>query len=343
MRKSSLIVGMLMLVLGSAPATVNGAVIKIATIAPQNSSWATAFQAGAKEIDERTDGRVKIKYYWGGAQGSTTKVLQKMKIGQLHGGTFSPTDFQKNFPDLNIYGLPFVFESEDEVNYVRKRLDPQLIAHLEELGYVTFGFASGGFAMVLSTEPMRGLADMKGKKFWLPEGDLISFEAMKAMQLTPYPSSITNVLTGLQTGLIDIVAVPPAVAVALQWHTKVKYVTELPVLYVMAFMAIQKKTFDRLDEADQAIVREVMSRIYADVNARSEAETQNATEALLKVGLQEVEPNPGEFERIREVTIETNRKMARDGKFSIEFLDEMQRYIDEYRSEHADDQVAGTP
>lgn len=317
--------------------------IKIATLAPQNSQWATDFSAGSDEIEQRTEGRVKLKFYWGGAQGAESKVLQKMKIGQLHGGTFSPTDFQNSFPDLNVYGLPFVFESEDEVDFVRERLDPVLQQKFDDLGYVTFGFASSGFAMVLSNEPVRGHADLKGKKIWLPEGDLISFEAMKALQLTPYPSSITNVLTGLQTGLIDIVAIPPAVGVALQWHTKVKYITQVPVLYVMGFMVIQQKTFNKIDAADQEIVREVMTRVYADVNSRSRKESDNAIQALLSVGIENVQPTPGEFEKMREVAIETNRKMAKSGMFSEEMLQEMQSSIDEYRDQHTAAAAAGTP
>lgn len=323
--------------LGGSTVALAATQIKIATLAPQNSQWATDFTAGAAEIKERTEGRVILKFYWGGAQGATAKVLQKMKIGQLHGGTFSPTDFQKQFPELNLYGLPFVFQSEDEVNYVRSFLDPQLEKKFEELGYVSFGFASGGFAIIMSNEPVRGHADLKGKKIWLPEGDLISFEAMKALQLTPYPSSLTNVLTGLQTGLIDVVAIPPAVAVALQWHTKVKYVTRVPVLYVMGFMGIQKKAFARLDPADQEVVREVMSGVYTKVGERSMQESENAVEALMSVGLEMVEATPGEFEKMSEVAADTNREMAQKGMFSPEFLQQMQSHIDDYRKE----QIAG--
>ena len=72
--------------------------LKLATLAPQNSGWAREFTAGAKEVETRTEGRVKLQFFWGGAQGAESKVMQKIKIGQLHGGTFSPTDFQQQFP-----------------------------------------------------------------------------------------------------------------------------------------------------------------------------------------------------------------------------------------------------
>ena len=306
--------------------------LKIATLAPQNSSWATEFMAGAREIEQRTGGRVKMKFYWGGAQGSESKVLQKIKIGQLHGGTFSPTDFQERYPDVNIYGLPFFFESLSEVNYVRARVDEQLKQGFDELGFRTYGFAGGGFANILSNEPVSSHADLKGKKVWLPEGDLISYEAMKALQLSPVPLPITDVLTGLQTGLIDIVAIPPVVALALQWHTKVKYVTQVPVLYAMGFMAIDKRALRRVSDDDQAVIADVLQAVYARVDADSEAEGMNAIDALLGVGIQDVDLASGEFERIRLAMRGAHRGMAERGMFSADLLQEIRAHVEDYRA-----------
>jgi len=176
---------------------------------------------------------------------------------------------------------------------------------------------------------------------WLPEGDLISYESMKAVQLSPVALPLTDVLTGLQTGLVDIVAIPPVVAVALQWHTKVKYVTRTPVLYVMGFLAIQDKAFGRLDPADQAVVAEVMSGIYERIDAASEKENAAATQALINVGVIDVEPEAGAFEAIRSRMVETNRGMAEKGMFSAEFLQQMQAHIAEYREQRQAETEAG--
>lgn len=318
--------------------------IKIATLAPENTQLMKDFRAGASEIKDRTNGRVIVKFYAGGVQGTESKVLRKIQIGQLHGGTFSPTDFQKQYADVNIYGLPFVFESEDEVHFVRERLDSILQAGIEDTGFVTFGFASAGFAIILSNEPVRTHADLKGKKVWLPEGDLISYEAMKSVQLSPVALPLTDVLTGLQTGLVDIVAIPPVVALALQWHTKVKYVTRTPVLYVMGFLAIRKPVFEKLSVDDQEIVSDVLTRIYANIDAASGKENKAATQALINVGLKDIQPAPGEFEALRQKMIDTNRAMALQGLFSIEILQQMQGYIAEYRANNAgegdDDEAA---
>ena len=223
-------VGLLLLLFSLFSFSQSQTQIKIATLAPQNSDWADRFNEGSKEIFERTDGRIKLKFYWGGAQGGAKKNKQKIKIGQLQGGTFSPNDFQTSYPDLNIYGLPFLFKNVDEVNHIRNFKDSELELGFKRLGFDVYGFAGGGFAYIMSNEPIRGYNDLKDKKIWLPQGDLISYEAMKALDLLPISLPVTDVLTGLQTGLIDIVAIPPVVALALQWHTKVKYVTKIPVL-----------------------------------------------------------------------------------------------------------------
>jgi len=228
-----------MLLLSVSAAAVD---LKLATLAPERSGWVKDMRKGAKEIKELTDGRVNIKLYVGGTQGDSEQVLRAIRTKRLHGGMFTPTDLQDRYADLNIYGLPFLFESAAEVDYVREQLDDTLLQGLEEAGFISFGFTNGGFAYLMSNEPVRGLDDLKGKRVWVPEGDRISYAAMAALELSPVTLPITDVMTGLQTGLIDIIAFPPTGTLALQWHTKVKYVTEMPILFSMGLMAIDAKT-----------------------------------------------------------------------------------------------------
>jgi len=305
--------------------------IKIATLAPQNSEWAEKFQKGSIEIQERTENRVKLKFYWGGAQGNAKKILQKIKIRQLHGGTFSPTDFQEVYPDLNIYGLPFLFKDFDEVDYVRDRVDDQLEQGFKNLGFNTYGFAGGGFAYILSNEPIREYEDLKNKKIWLPQGDLISYEAMRSLNLLPVPLPMTDVLTGLQTGLIDIVAIPPVVALALQWHTKISYITRVPVLYAMGFLAIDSKIINRINTHDQKVLNEVINRIYSEVDSDSQQDSENAYEALSKIGIQEIQFDGDEYQKLTDLLEEPTKKMANDGFYSLELFNEIKMYIDDFR------------
>ena len=313
---------------------LQAATLKIATVTPENSQWMKDMRAGAREIKERTEGRVQIKYYGGGIMGNDQKVLSRIRIGALQGGAFTPTALAGQYSNLNLYGLPMVFDSEEEAAYARSRLDARLSAGLEEAGFVNFGFAAGGFAILMSNTPVDSLDDLKGKKVWIPEGDDISRRAMEAMSLSPVTLPLTDVLTGLQTGLIDIVAMSPIGALVLQWHTKVKYITELPLVYTLGFMAVDKKAFGKLSEDDQAIVRDVMGRTYENFDKANLIDNRGARDALLNTGIKAVPVTPEEYEKVRAALMKLNVDLANQGHFDKALFDEMLKYVSEYRSEH---------
>ncbi len=329
MRK--LILGLLVLMF-SLP--LHAATLKIATVTPEGSQWMKDMRASAKEIKERTDGRVQIKYYGGGVMGNDQKVLSRIRIGALQGGAFTPTALAGQYSNLNLYGLPMVFDSEEEATYVRSRLDDTLRQGLEKAGFVNFGFAAGGFAVLMSNIPIDSLDDLKGKKVWIPEGDDVSRRAMEALSLSPVTLPLTDVLTGLQTGLIDIVAMSPIGALVLQWHTKVKYITELPLVYTFGFMAVEKRAFGKLSADDQAIVREVMGRTYENFDMSNLADNRGARDALLNTGIESVQVAPEEYEKVRAALMKLNTDMADQGLFDKALFDEMFAYISEYRSSH---------
>ena len=160
---------------------VHAVTLKIATVTPEGSQWMKDMRASAKQIKERTEGRVQIKYYGGGIKGDDKKVLGQIRIRQLQGGAFTPSALSAQYPDLNLYGMPLVFDSEDEAAFVRSQMDERLQQGLEDAGFVNFGFATGGFANILSNTPVKSLADLKGKRVWVPEGDEISYISMEAL------------------------------------------------------------------------------------------------------------------------------------------------------------------
>lgn len=307
--------------------------LKIATVAPESSQWMKDMRSSAREIKERTEGRVQIKYYGGGIKGDDKKVLGQIRIRQLQGGAFSPAALTSQYSDLNLYGMPLIFDSEEEAAFVRSRLDERLQKGLEDAGFVNFGFATSGFANILSNTPVRSHADLKGKRVWVPEGDTISYDSMKALSLSPVTLPLTDVLTGLQTGLIDIVAIPPIVALIMQWHTKVKYVTRVPLVYTFGFMAVDKKTFEKISAADQAVVRDVMDKTYKRFDQVNLVDNENAFDALVNSGIEPVDFDDVAYIETRELLLASNRRLGEKGGFTVELYDEMMRYVDEYRSE----------
>ena len=306
---------------------------KIATIAPDGTTWMRAMRAGAEEITQRTAGRVGFRFYPGGVMGNDTSVLRKIRIGQLQGGALTAGGVAEIDPDAQIYSLPFAFRSYDEVDYVREHMDAQLLAGLEAKGFVSFGLSEGGFAYLMSNKPLRSTADLEGQKVWVPEGDPVARTAFETIGVSPIPLPLTDVLTGLQTGLVDTVATTPVGAVALQWHTRVKYLTELPLIYVYGTLVVDQKRFKRLSTADQKVVREVMGQAFAKLNAESRQDNAQAISGLRQQGLEFVQASDDDG-RWRALMEQVADRLAADGVYSRGILDTLRRHLQNYRKAH---------
>jgi TRAP-type C4-dicarboxylate transport system substrate-binding protein len=327
-RKSLLLLALL--TIGITPAWAQ--TLKIATIAPEGSSWMQDMRAGAKVIEENTNGRVKFKFYGGGVQGNDKQVQRKMRTGQLHGGAFTSGGMNQFQPEADLLSLPLLFNSVEEARYVRERLEGEMRQRLEEAGYVNFGFAAAGFAHMMSNKPLRSLEDLDGRKIWIPEGDRAGFAALRALGVAPVVMPVTDVMTGLQTELLDSVAVPPVGAVVFQWHTRLKYVTDTPLAYVYAALLIDRKAFERLQPEDRQVVREVMEGIYRKFDKYGVRDNQEAMQALLDSGLERVEPAAEEVNKWRDIVSRSHRELAAQGEFDRDLLERLQDLIAEYRS-----------
>lgn len=320
----------LLLALGSGPAAAQ--TLKISTLAPEGSVWMVEMRKAAEEIEQGTEGRVSFRFYGGGVQGNDAQVRRKMRIGQLHGATFTPGDLGDFSQAAEVYSLPMTFRNMDEVSYVRSKMDGTVRQALEDAGKVNFGLAGAGFVYLMSNSPVDSLDDMSRQKTWVQEGNEVAYAAFKALGISPVSMPLTDVLTGLQTGLLDSVSMSPMGAVVLQLHTKLKYITDLPLAYVYGALIIEEKYFSRLSDPDQAIVRQIMERAYRRLDETSIGDDREAFQALKQAGLKLVETSPSETARWRDKVLESNRALAVHGLVDKEMMDAMLQHLADYRA-----------
>ena len=308
--------------------------IKIATVAPEGSAWMRDMRASAAEIAERTGGQVKVKLYPGGVMGDDLRVLRKIRTGQLHGAVLASSALAGRYPEMLQYGLPLLFHSRDEMLYVREHLDAVLAEGLRQRGFESFGFGSLGFARIMSRKkPIVTLEDARGLKVWVPEGDKISLQAMRSAGLAPVPLPISDVLIGLQQGLVEVIATPPSGAILLQWHTRLRYVTDFPVAFAFGLLAMDNRAFARLSEENQAIVRDSFSRLAAQLDRRDVEENAEASRALRKSGLEYLDPSEEEVQNWRHAFERIYPEIVREAGMSPQLHRQIMEMLEQFRAD----------
>lgn len=301
----------LVLVLACQP--VFGTTLKIATLSPEGSMWMEKMRQGAEEVEKKTEGRVKFKFYPGGVMGNDKAVLRKIRVGQLHGGAVVAGSLSSYFSANQIYSQPMKFKSLDEVDHVRQHMDDFIENGLEEAGFVTFGITGGGFAYIMSKEPIETVSDLRARKVWIPDNDQLSQEAVTAFGVTPIPLPISDVRTSLASGLIDTVGTSPVGAIVLQWHTEIKYVTNVPLVYLHAVLAVDSKYFNRIPEPDREIVKTTMTRAFREIDEQNRLDDTKAVEALKNRGITFITPKGEALAQWLETAETASVKMVESG------------------------------
>jgi TRAP-type C4-dicarboxylate transport system substrate-binding protein len=278
------------LVLLSSTAFGQMTLIKFATLAPEGSTWMNVMNEYDKAIRAESNGRIGFKIYPGGVQGDEKDVLRKIKLGQLHAAGITGNGLTTMAPKARILDAPFLFHNYEEVDHIEQQFDGEFQQSITNGGYVLLGWAEVGFVYIFTNTPVKSPEDIRGVKMWMWEGDPIAEASFKAMGINAIPLSITDVLTSLQTNLIDGVYTSPLAAIALQWFTRVKYMADVPLADASGAVVISKKEFDMLAPDLQQILLKDGQKYLRQLTLQSRKDNTASIETLKKQGITIVEP-----------------------------------------------------
>ncbi len=287
------------------------------------------------EVETATDGRVSFKVYAGGVQGDDPIVLRKMRQRQLHGGLLTAAVFNTRYKDIQIYNLPMAFRSFAEVDAVRQAMDPLLLAGLAEVGFEAFGIAEVGMAYAMSKKPAQAVADGRRLKVWQPDGDIAAERTLRAFGITPVPLTIADVNGGLQAGTIDTVVVPPVAVLPLLWHQRLKYVLDLPLMYIYGLFVVQADALRGIDAEDLAATKRIMAAAVAKADRMNRADHDAAWQALANQGLQILKPAAAETEEWRSYATAASEAWVEEGLVGADIYAALQRRLADIRAGEA--------
>jgi TRAP-type C4-dicarboxylate transport system substrate-binding protein len=305
-------------------------IIKLATLAPEGSSWIKTFTVLNKEVMNRTENKVQFKIYPGGVLGDEMDMLRKLKIGQLQGVALTSAGLSTLYKEMDVLQIPFLFQTYEEVDAVLKKMDSFFRKGLEDNGYVLLGWSEAGFVYLMSTVPIASVADLKKAKVWIWEESPMAKAIFDEAGVKAIPLTVPDVLVGLQTGLVDVVYTPPTGAISFQWFTKIKYLTDVPLVYLAGGVVVKKDIFKQIPQASQSFILENFQKHLDQLKIITRNENRDAIKVMVRNGVKIITPSKDQVDEYKSLS---NKAMGHIGgyTFSKKVLDEVSAFLESYR------------
>lgn len=262
-----------------------GKSFKIGALVPDGTSWAKNLRGMAKEIEKATDKRVKFKLYLGGVAGDEPDVLRKIRVGQFHGGIFTGKALGEIYGDIRLLELPFNFQSRQKALKVLEGMQPHFLKGLDSKGFQGLGFFELGQVYIVSKKEVTNLDNLRGIKIWSWEGDKLVEAIMSNLNLVSTSLALPDVLTSLQTGMIESAYATPLAIIALQWQSKVQYLIDFPVTYTFGGLVLSKRAWKKIDGKDQQKIISISNKWVKKTNDKTIEENATSLQALKGSGI----------------------------------------------------------
>lgn len=304
---------------------------KIASLAPEGSVWVNAFKEFAQEVTSRTNGEIAFRIYPGGIMGDDRAMYRKMRVGQLHGGGFTMTGISEIVSDFRVMAIPFLFHSYEEVDHVSAQLQPLFKQRFSENGLNLLAMTEVGFIYTFSTQPRVTVSDLQQAKTWAPTDDPLTAAFLAELDISPITLSIPDVLSSLQTGLIDTAFNSLYGSIILQWFTKAPYVTDQPYGYAYGCFIMSDKALEKLSGEQVDIIKTAAEKYFPDLIKKTRESNLESRAVLAKQGVEFVKTTDDVIK-----TLEDRRdsavKKVRGKSFSEEVYQVVESALTQYRS-----------
>ena len=277
---------------GPAPALAQNTVVKLATLVPDGSVWDKILRGMGDQWNKETQGRVTLRIYPGGVAGDEPDIVRKMRIGQIQASALTATGLSAMDPAFSVFGIPNFFASYEELFAVLTAMEPTLKARLEAKGFVMLNWGHGGWVYIFCKQPLRTVDELKKAKMFAWAGDDKQIELWKKNGFRPVPLAVTDVMTGLQSGLIEAYPTTPLAALSLQWFRTTPYMIQMGMGPLVGALVINKSTWNKISEADRARVLEACRRAEQRLDVEVPKQDSTSVVEMVKRGLTVVNLSP---------------------------------------------------
>jgi TRAP-type transport system periplasmic protein len=320
--------------LSPATASAQTVTIKMATLVPTNSSWFLVLKEVADKWAKLSNGKVKVILYGGGTKGDDPEVVQAMRLGELQGAVLTSVGMAEIEKSVYAVSIPMAFDSYEEVYAVLEKMRPRFESAIEAKGFVVLNWADAGWIQFFSTKPVATPDDLKKLTLFQWAGDPKSLEIWKTAGFNVRPAAVTDLPTGLSTGLFQACSLSPQVAQLGRYYEKAKYMTDLRWALLLGATVIKKDTWAQVP----ADIKPALLKAMQDAGAKLQADIRQSGEkdiaAMKAVGLTVV-PVDAKTKELWRKTAESAYGKVRGDFVPVDAFDAAMKARDEYRKGQA--------
>ena len=307
-------------------------VVKLASLVPDGSVWHKILQGAGAEWSSATSGRVGLRIYPGGVAGDEPDMVRKMRIGQIQAGALTVIGLASIDDSFMIFAIPTMFDSYGELLYVLERMKPALKQRLEAKGFVLLNWGHAGWVHFFTKKPVQTAAEMKKLKMFVWAGDDRMVQLWKEIGFQPVALAATDILSGLQTGMIEAYPTTPLAALSLQWYRSTPYMVESGLAPLVGGLVITKSAWMKISEADRAAILTACARAEKRLEHEIPAQDSVAVVEMKKRGLTVTTVKP-EARADWEVTAQAFATRMRGSMVPAEILDLALKARESYRNQ----------
>jgi TRAP-type C4-dicarboxylate transport system substrate-binding protein len=314
------------------PAHGEPTVLRFASVAPDGTSWARELKAFGRDIEQRTSGNVKVKWYFGSIAGDELTVIDRIRRAQLD-GMAAGLVCDRLAPSMHVMRTIGIFLGRDEHRYVLTRLRPKLDQEFQANGFVDLGVVTLGGDVLFSKSPVHNLEELRRLRTWAWSIDEVSVLMLGRMGLKLVPLPLEEGRAAADAGKLDAFVALPNTMLAYQWTPRVKYFVKLPFAPLAGCVFVSERAFERLPPAAQTEIRSAGAKFVVRFDDMTLATEQELLGGLFqKQGLIEL-PVSEEFRAAFHAAARAARENL--GKLvSPAQLEQMQAWLADYRAEH---------
>lgn len=286
--------------------------VKLATFAPANSAWHKALLDMGDAWTKATGGRVTLRVYPGGTLGTEPSTVKMMSpaVGELQAALLLPPGLARIDDAVDVFGMPFFLENEEEFRAVFTTLRPMMTQRIEQQGYKVLNWGHGGWVQLFSKKEIKTIADLKAVKLYATEGDDKAIQWYKSNGFQPIPLSFNDMVGGLKRGMIEAAPSPAYGASLLQIFRDAPFMLDVKLAPLVGATVLTNDAFNKMSEADRKVVLAEAAKLEARFMSEAPKLDATAIGTMQQRGLKVTATTPAmmtEFRKTADAMVQTMR------------------------------------